>query len=564
MGFENAALPTTHVPTLVAPFWDDLFAIQNGGQNVFWQTIGTAPNRELVIEWRSLRHFACRDDAAATITFQVVFFEDRSHVLFNYADTIVGGACTGANRGGSATVGVQVAPALGTQLSFNTASVDGGTAFLWTLALADGGINVNPSAHAFGDVAVGSSADHIFTVQNTGSDTVTGTVTTSPPFSIVTGGSFTLLPAQTHAVIVRFSPAASGPVSGSIDFTSNVEPVSRVVSGTGVAATVTLKATDTTAAEAGPNAGAFRVTRSGSTASPLTVFYALSGTATNGSDYVTLPGSVVIPTGATTATFVVTPINDTVMEGDETVIATLTPNPAYVIGSYSSATVTMTSDERVTLTVATPTAKEAGQTPGVFRVARTGSTATPLTVFYAVNGTATAGSDYAPLSGSVTIPVGASTADILVTPIDDGVTENNETVIATLTANAGYVVGTPKTGTVTIVSNNAVVTIAAIDASAAEAGLTVGAFRVTRTGSTTAPLTVSYKVGGSASAGNDYVALSKIVTIPAGSSTADIVVTPINDTKAEGSETVVATLTSKSSYVIGTPASATVTIASNE
>ena len=50
-----------------------------------------------------------------------------------------------------------------------------------------------------------------------------------------------------------------------------------------------------------------------------------------------------------------------------------------------------------------------------------------------------------------------------------------------------------------------------------------GAFTVTRTGDTSAPLTVHYTVAGTAVAGTDYVSLPGAVTIEAGSSTAIVV-----------------------------------------
>ena len=46
---------------------------------------------------------------------------------------------------------------------------------------------------------------------------------------------------------------------------------------------------------------------------------------------------------------------------------------------------------------------------GVFTVSRTGSTTAALTVNYTVSGTATNGTDYQNLTGSVVIPVGRST-----------------------------------------------------------------------------------------------------------------------------------------------------------
>jgi hypothetical protein len=102
--------------------------------------------------------------------------------------------------------------------------------------------------------------------------------------------------------------------------------------------TVTITATDNTATEAGPTTGTFTVTRTGSTAA-LTVYYNVSGTATPGSDYISLPGSVTIAAGSPSAPITVTPINDTQVESNETVIVTLSSNPAYTVDSPNNATV---------------------------------------------------------------------------------------------------------------------------------------------------------------------------------------------------------------------------------
>jgi subtilase family serine protease/subtilisin family serine protease len=102
--------------------------------------------------------------------------------------------------------------------------------------------------------------------------------------------------------------------------------------------------TSATAAEAGLVHGRFTVRRKGSTAAELIVPYTVAGTATPGSDYVALPGSVTIPVGATSATIEVTPFDDAIVELTETVVVTLTPNPAY-LASPAQATVNITSDE---------------------------------------------------------------------------------------------------------------------------------------------------------------------------------------------------------------------------
>jgi hypothetical protein len=72
---------------------------------------------------------------------------------------------------------------------------------------------------------------------------------------------------------------------------------------------------------------------------------------------------------------------------------------------------------------------------------------------YSVTGTATPGTDYTALSGSVIIAAGRAAADIVVRPVDDAVAEADETVIATLLADARYSIGA-RTATVVIVSDD--------------------------------------------------------------------------------------------------------------
>src|SRR6266571_1640611 len=117
--------------------------------------------------------------------------------------------------------------------------------------------------------------------------------------------------------------------------------------------TVTLYATDSLASEAGLDTGTFTVRRTGPTNFPLIVFYQLSGTASNGVDYEQLGNSVQIPAGALAASFLVKPIDDSLVEGDETVVAQLTGSPlacatcGYNIGVPSNAVVTIADNDLV-------------------------------------------------------------------------------------------------------------------------------------------------------------------------------------------------------------------------
>ncbi|WP_016952608.1 ExeM/NucH family extracellular endonuclease [Anabaena sp. PCC 7108] len=113
------------------------------------------------------------------------------------------------------------------------------------------------------------------------------------------------------------------------------------------------------------------------------------------------------------------------------------------------------------------------------------------------------------------------------------------------------------------------VTITAIDADAAEANANPGTFRITRTGDTATDFIVNYTIatgaGQAANDGTDYTpTLTGTATIAANSSFVDIIITPIDDTDIEGSETVTLTLDNSPNYTLGATTTATVTIADND
>lgn len=98
---------------------------------------------------------------------------------------------------------------------------------------------------------------------------------------------------------------------------------------------------DNSAAERPVDTARFRIVRpTWATNVALTVNYALGGTAENGVDYTTLPGSVVLPVGALSVDVVLTPITDGAAEGDEEAELTLLPG-AYLIGSPDTTLVTI-------------------------------------------------------------------------------------------------------------------------------------------------------------------------------------------------------------------------------
>jgi hypothetical protein len=105
---------------------------------------------------------------------------------------------------------------------------------------------------------------------------------------------------------------------------------------------VTVQASDSTASESGRKTGTFRLSRSGSKwAAPITVTFTLTGTATNGTDYADVPLTVTFARGDDRVNVVVRPTADSLAEGTETVVLTLTAGSSYRLGSGTSATVSI-------------------------------------------------------------------------------------------------------------------------------------------------------------------------------------------------------------------------------
>jgi hypothetical protein len=225
-------------------------------------------------------------------------------------------------------------------------------------------------------------------------------------------------------------------------------------------------------------------------------------------------------------------------------------------------------------------------TNGSFILNRTGDTAAELTVNLVLpTGTATSGIDYqlTGASGLDTIPgaaatilsttvkfaAGSNTATVTVSTIDDTLVEGTETISLALATGTGYTLGATTSAIVNLADNDVAAIVLpmitlAKGVDAAEPN-TVGSFNLTRTGDVTVALTVNLDVPtGTATSGTDYTALATTATFAAGSATATINITPIDDTLVEGTETIGLALKTGTAYTLGTTTSASINIADND
>ena len=188
----------------------------------------------------------------------------------------------------------------------------------------------------------------------------------------------------------------------------------------------------------------FTVTLSAAAAGPVTVAYSTAdGTATSGSDYVAASGNLTFAAGETSKTIQVTVNGDTAAEGNEAFTVRLA-NAAGATIADGSATGTLTNDDAAitlpALSVGDVSIREgdSGTAELMFVVTLDKAATGPVTVNYATaNGTATAGSDYAALTGTLTLAAGETSQMVHVVVNGDTAVEPNETFSFSLSNATG-------------------------------------------------------------------------------------------------------------------------------
>lgn len=308
--------------------------------------------------------------------------------------------------------------------------------------------------------------------------------------------------------------------------------------------TVTIAATDASGNENGDPIR-FTLTRTGSTAGTLLVHYAVGGEALHGTDYLALPGFVNFEAGSATAVVDVFPVQDAHGEPSQTVSLQLRSSAIYVSGLPSNATATIVDDGDLPVVAVTLTDGGVVEAPtanvGTFRITTTGTGTGNITVNYTITGTATSGVDFTALSGSVVMGKNATTT-LTVTPLDDALLENAETVVLTLQPSSSYQLDLQSASTMVVEDDDSVnmISVTATTNSVSEGG--AGKFYVSRTTGIASAVDVTLAWSGTATAGTDYTALATTVTIPATAAGVVVNLAALSDSTVEGTETVVATV----------------------
>jgi hypothetical protein len=207
-----------------------------------------------------------------------------------------------------------------------------------------------------------------------------------------------------------------------------------------------------------------------------------------------------------------------------------------------------------------------------FTVNRTGGSDGAVSVNFATaDGTATAGQDYTANSGTLNFADGDTSETITVSIINDTIDEPDETFTVTLSnATGGASLGTTSVSTVTIVDDDptpvpGVLSIAPGSVSVDEAAGTV-TFTVNRTGGSDGAVSVNFATAnGTATAGQDFTAISGTLNFGNGDTTGKtITVSIIDDTIDEPNETFTVNLSGATGGATLGTSTSTVTILDND
>jgi hypothetical protein len=237
------------------------------------------------------------------------------------------------------------------------------------------------------------------------------------------------------------------------------------------------------------------------------------GTATAGADYTPISTTVAFSPGQTTAELVVPITDDTLYELDET-FTLLLSNPIHVDLANSTAEATLVDNDPMPSLSAVGESVWEGEM-ATFTVTLSAASGHTTTVAIATaDGSATAGVDYEPITGTLTFAPGETSQRVQVAVLADGLYEPSETFHLLLSDPSHALLATAE-ATATIVNTDLP---PVINVAGGQIGVgQMAAFTVTLSAPSGITATVDYAtVDGTAVAGLDYVAVEGTLTFAPG------------------------------------------------
>lgn len=305
------------------------------------------------------------------------------------------------------------------------------------------------------------------------------------------------------------------------------------------------------------NAGAMTVdvNLSNPSTQVISVPFTPTGTATGGgTDYTLTASPLSFAAGETAKTITITPVNETEFETNETVILTLgSPTNATASGTTVH-TATINNDDSAPTASFTSASQSGAENGGALSITAqlTNKSHQTVSVPFTLGGSATGGgTDYTIAASPITIAAGTTSADITLTPVDDSLHEFSETVVITMGSPTNATASGTTVHTVTISDNDTAPTVAFTAATSTQTESTASATITAQLSAVAGvDVIVPFTINGTSTAtgsGTDYsLSPASSLTIPKGSTTADLTITLNNDSVDEPDETVVVDMTTGS------------------
>ena len=289
--------------------------------------------------------------------------------------------------------------------------------------------------------------------------------------------------------------------------------------------------------DAGVNTYTFTVTLDAVAAEEVTVDYTtVAGTASAGSDFTAIAGTLTFDPGDLTKTIDVDINGDTDAEATERFTLVLS-NATYASITDATGVATITDDDTPLLSIADADVVEgdSGRTFAVFDVTLDAPSSATVTVKYrTVAGTAVAGDDFIAKVGTLTFAPADTSESILIAIPGDTLVESNKqfSVVLSNPVNANIADGT---ATGTIYENEVIPTVSVADVTVTEGQPATVTF--TLSGASSEPVVVSYATADDdAEAGSDYTVKSGAVTFRPGQTTRTVVIATTSDSLDESDE----------------------------
>jgi subtilisin family serine protease len=270
----NTDLPNPGSPNaILAPYWDSLSP--DAGGSILYGTIGSAPNRQVVVTWNNIRYASKQP---VNLTFQTVLNEANHSITFQYADVATGKS---QGEGLRATIGIENETGLVAQkYGYNGSQLVANNQAILFSPPAIAGMTLSPSTDltASGPTSGPFTPNSTtYTLENTGNTTLSWSTSHNATWLALTPSSGTLNPGQTSTITASINAYATTLSAGTYRDTITFANANNGLGNTTRTATLTINGT-TPILEVSPESPVNISGVTGGVFVPNTILYTLMNT----------------------------------------------------------------------------------------------------------------------------------------------------------------------------------------------------------------------------------------------------------------------------------------------